>query len=540
MLDINNLPKVAYFCMEYGLQSDFKTYAGGLGILAGDHLKGAKDLNLPLVGIGLKWKQGYTDQFIDKNGQVYDTYHNYSYDFLKDTGIKVTVKIRNIDVVCKVWELDEFGNNPLYLLDTDIPENSDNWITGQLYGWFGEERIAQEIVLGIGGVKALRALNIPIDVYHFNEGHAALAATELIKEKMQSGYSFEQSWNKTRDEVVFTTHTPIVEGNESHDIDKLQYMGAFNGLNRQQMIRIGGEPFNMTIAGLRLSRKANAVAQLHMKTANKMWKTVAGRAEIIGITNGIHKPTWVDERITKAYENNGDLWGTHITVKKELIEFIRERTGTKLSSDKLLIGFSRRAAAYKRSDLIFTSEDIISPLLKSGKVQIVFSGKAHPLDDAGKEIVAKLIRMMRKYPNSVVFLENYDMNIGRMLTRGSDIWLNNPRRPLEASGTSGMKAAMNGVLNCSTLDGWWPEACIDDVNGWQFGDGVGLDDLSETELDKHDTQALYDTLINRVITTYYDDRQKWVEMMKQSIKTTSHEFSVERMLNEYYNKMYIK
>ncbi|WP_281419321.1 alpha-glucan family phosphorylase [Clostridium psychrophilum] len=539
-MDINNLPKVAYFCMEYGLQSDFKTYAGGLGILAGDHLKGAKDLNLPLVGIGLKWKQGYTDQFIDKNGQVYDTYHNYSYDFLKDTGIKVTVKIRNIDVVCKVWELDEFGNNPLYLLDTDIPENSDNWITGQLYGWFGEERIAQEIVLGIGGVKALRALNIPIDVYHFNEGHAALAATELIKEKMQSGYSFEQSWNKTRDEVVFTTHTPIVEGNESHDIDKLQYMGAFNGLNRQQMIRIGGEPFNMTIAGLRLSRKANAVAQLHMKTANKMWKTVAGRAEIIGITNGIHKPTWVDERITKAYENNGDLWGTHITVKKELIEFIRERTGTKLSSDKLLIGFSRRAAAYKRSDLIFTSEDIISPLLKSGKVQIVFSGKAHPLDDAGKEIVAKLIRMMRKYPNSVVFLENYDMNIGRMLTRGSDIWLNNPRRPLEASGTSGMKAAMNGVLNCSTLDGWWPEACIDDVNGWQFGDGVGLDDLSETELDKHDTQALYDTLINRVITTYYDDRQKWVEMMKQSIKTTSHEFSVERMLNEYYNKMYIK
>ncbi len=539
-MDINNLPRVAYFCMEYGLHSDFKAYAGGLGILAGDHLKGAKDLKLPLVGIGLKWKQGYTEQLIDKNGKAYDTYHNYNYDFLQDTGVKVTVKIRNIDVVCKVWKLEEFGNNPIYLLDTDIPENGDTWITGQLYGWFGEERIAQEIVLGIGGVKALRALEIPIDVYHFNEGHAALAATELIKEKMQSGYSFEESWNKTREEVVFTTHTPIVEGNESHTVDKLEYMGAFNGLTREQMIRFGGEPFNMTVAGLRLSRKANAVAHLHMETANKMWKTVAGRSEIIGITNGIHKPTWVDERITEAYENNGDLWGTHITVKKELIEFIKERTGVELDADKLLIGFSRRAAPYKRSDLIFTEEEIISPLLESGKVQIVFSGKAHPLDDTGKEIVAKLVRMMKKYPNSVVFLENYDMNIGRMLTRGSDIWLNNPRRPLEASGTSGMKAAMNGVLNCSILDGWWPEACVDGVNGWQFGDAVGLDDLSPGELDKHDTAALYDTLINRVMTTYYGNREKWVEMMKESIKTTSYEFSVERMLDEYYNKMYIK
>ncbi|WP_258879848.1 alpha-glucan family phosphorylase [Clostridium estertheticum] len=539
-MDTNNLPRVAYFCMEYGLSSDFKTYAGGLGILAGDHLKGAKDLNLPLVGIGLKWKQGYTEQIIDENGEVYDTYHNYHYEFLKDTGVKVTVNIRNIKVVCKVWKLEEFGNNPIYLLDTDIPENGDRWITGQLYGWFGEERIAQEIVLGIGGVKALRALNIPIDVYHFNEGHAVLAATELIKEKMQSGYSFEDSWVKTRDEVVFTTHTPIVEGNESHPIDKLEYMGAFNELTRQQMISLGGEPFNMTVAGLRLSRKANAVAKLHMETANKMWKTVAKRPEIIGITNGIHKPTWVDERMTKAFDNNGDLWGTHITIKKELIEFIKERTGTTLCVDKLLIGFSRRAAPYKRSDLIFTSEEIISPLLKSGKVQIVFSGKAHPLDDIGKEIVAKLIRMMKKYPSSVVFLENYDMNIGRMLTRGSDIWLNNPRRPLEASGTSGMKAAMNGVLNCSILDGWWPEACNDGVNGWQFGDGVGLDDLTEVELDKHDTIGLYDTLINRVMATYYGNRQKWVEMMRESIRTTSYEFSVERMLDEYYNKMYIK
>lgn len=532
----NKLPRVAYFCMEYALESDFKTYAGGLGILAGDYLKGAKDSQLPLVGIGIKWKQGYGDQMIDKNGEPFDAYHNYKYDFLKDTGVKVSVKIRGIDVICKVWLCDAFDNNPIYLLDTDIPENSDSWITGQLYGGFGEERIAQEMVLGIGGVKALRALGIDVDVYHFNEGHADLAAIELIREKMKESMTFEEAWKATRAEVVFTTHTPIIQGNEFHPIEKLEYMGAFNGLSISQMERIGGNPFNMTVAGLRLSRKSNAVAALHAKTANNMWKTVAGRSEIIGITNAIHKKTWVDSRITKAFEENGDLWNAHRLVKKELIEFVKERTGVTLDAEKLLIGFSRRAAPYKRSDLIFRKPEIIDPLLKEGKVQIIFSGKAHPLDDTGKAIVANLVSMMKKYPNSVVFLENYDMKIGSMLTRGSDIWLNNPRRPLEASGTSGMKAAMNGVLNCSILDGWWPEACLDNENGWQFGDGFESSD--EAELDKHDCDALYDTLLNRVIPTYYNNREKWVSMMKRSIETTKDYFSVKRMLEEYYSKLY--
>lgn len=533
-----DLPRVAYFCMEYGLQSDFKTYAGGLGILAGDYLKGAHDMDVPLVGIGIKWKQGYGDQMIDNNGEPFDAYHNNKYDFLKDTGVKVSVKIRNTDVCCKVWLCDNFSNNPIYLLDTDIPENSDTWITGQLYGGFGEERIAQEMVLGIGGVRALRALGIKPEVYHFNEGHADLAALELIREKMASGLSFEDAWKATREEVVFTTHTPIVQGNESHPLDKLEYMGAFNGLSIKDMERIGGNPFNMTVAGLRLSRKSNAVAALHAKTANNMWKAVAGRSEIIGITNAIHKNTWVDGRITKAYEENGDLWQTHMILKKELIEFVKERTGITLDANKLLIGFSRRAAPYKRSDLIFKKPEIIDPLLKSGKVQIVFSGKAHPLDDTGKLIVKNLIDMMKKYPGSVVFLENYDMKIGSMLTRGSDIWLNNPRRPLEASGTSGMKAAMNGVLNCSILDGWWPEACIDGENGWQFGDG--FESENESELDKHDLDALYDTLLNRVIPTYYENREKWISMMKRSIDTTKDAFDVKRMLTEYYEKLYMK
>lgn len=538
-MDTNKLPKVAYFCMEYGLESDFKIYAGGLGILAGDYLKGAKDLNMPLIGIGIKWKQGYTDQVIGEDGKPYDSYHNYYYDFLEDTGVKVTVKIRNEDVVCKVWKVEKFNNNTIYLLDTDIPENKDAWITGQLYGWFGEERIAQEIVLGIGGVKALRALQIPIDVYHFNEGHADLAALELIREKMNTGKSFEEALRLTREEVVFTTHTPILQGNESHPLDRLQYMGAFNGLTRQQMISLGGDPFNMTVAGLRLSRKSNAVAKLHAVTANKMWKDVSKRCEIIPITNAIHMPTWVDGRITKAFEENNELLPVHQVIKKETIEFIKERTGIQLDADKLLIGFSRRAAPYKRSDLIFTNPEIIDPLLNRGKVQIVFSGKAHPLDDTGKAIVANLVAMMKKYQSSVVFLENYDMNIGKMLTRGSDIWLNNPRRPLEASGTSGMKAAMNGVLNCSILDGWWPEACNDGVNGWQFGNGKSVDDFETLEeLDKNDCDALYDTLLNRVIPTYYEDKSKWENMMKESISSSIEFFSTKRMLEQYYNELY--
>ncbi|RCX20671.1 starch phosphorylase [Fontibacillus phaseoli] len=532
------LPTVAYFSMEYGLHSDFKMYAGGLGILAGDYIKGAKDINAPIVAIGIKWKQGYTDQRIDENGKPYDTYHNYVYDFLEDTGVKVTVKVRNTDVVCKVWKTEQFGNSSLYLLDTDIPENGDAWITGQLYGWFGEERIAQEIVLGIGGVKAMRALQIPIDVYHFNEGHAALAATELIREKMCAGKTFEEAWMATREEVVFTTHTPIKEGNETHPLDRLEYMTAYNGLTRDQMERIGGNPFNMTVAGLRLSRISNGVAELHADTSNKMWKEVSGRSEIIGITNAIHTPTWVDERMTAAYEKGGDLWATHMEIKRELIQFIKERSGISLNADNLLIGFSRRAAPYKRSDLIFSQPEIIEPYLESGKVQIVFSGKAHPLDDTGKKIVSNLVSMMKKYPKSVVFLENYDMTIGAQLTRGSDIWLNNPRRPLEASGTSGMKAAMNGVLNCSVLDGWWPEACIDGENGWQIGDGFETTDFEV--LDRHDSDALYDTLLNRVLPTYYENRNKWVQMMSKSIETTREAFATKRMLEEYFNKMYIK
>ncbi|MBX2840394.1 MAG: alpha-glucan family phosphorylase [Flammeovirgaceae bacterium] len=533
----NKKPKVAYFCMEYGLDTSLRTYAGGLGILAGDYLKGAKDHKYPIVGIGIKWKQGYTDQLIDKKGQPYDSYHNYNYDCFEETGVKVSVDIRNIKVVCKVWKVTKFGNAPIYMLDTDIPENSDNWITGQLYGWFGEERIAQEMVLGIGGVRALRKLGIKPEVYHFNEGHALFAGFELIREKMEKGLSLKEAKEATKKQVVFTTHTPVVQGNESHPIDKLMYMGANLNFTAKQLEKLGGSPFNMTVGALRLSKKSNAVAGLHNKTANKMWKDVKNRSEIVGITNCIHLPTWVDPEMIESVENSEKLWNNHQKNKKNLIAFVKERTGITLKEDVLLIGFSRRAVPYKRSNLIFTNKEIIEPLLKENKLQLIFSGKAHPLDDTGKAIVANLVEMSEKYKGAVIFLENYDMTIGAHLTRGSDVWLNNPRRPLEASGTSGMKAAMNGVLNFSILDGWWPEACEHGKNGWQFGDG--FEGKSEKKQDKHDLDALYKTLLDEVIPTYYDNRKKWVKMMKRSIISTKDEFAVNRMLKDYYKKLYL-
>ena len=536
--DKTKLPRVAYFCMEYAMHSDFKIYAGGLGILAGDYLKGAKDHGYPIVGIGIKWKQGYSDQQITKQGKVLDTYPIYKYDFLKDTGVIVSVSIRNRKVKCKVWLDDTHGNVPLYLLDTDVPGNEDSWITGQLYGWFGEERIAQEMVLGLGGVKALRALGINIDVYHFNEGHALFAGFELIREKLKAGNSYEEAFKKTRNEIVFTTHTPVVQGNESHYIDRLLYMGADNeSLSKKQLKQLGGSPFNMTVGALRLSRNSNAVAQLHAVTANKMWGKVKDRSEIVGITNAIHKPTWVDNRMIEVAEKGGDLWNTHLVNKRKLLDFVKERTGVQLKEESLLIGFSRRAVPYKRSDFIFSDRPKIDSLFRSGKLQIIFSGKSHPLDDRGKEIVENIVALTKEYPNSVVFLENYDMTIGSMLVRGSDVWLNNPRRPQEASGTSGMKAAMNGVLNLSILDGWWPEACQHGVNGWQIGDGY--ENKKEEKLDAHDLKAFYKVLLNEVVPCYYSNRTKWIEMMKQSILSTKDQFAVKRMLEEYYEKLYI-
>lgn len=530
-----NKPKVAYFCMEFGLHESFRIYSGGLGILAGDILKAAYDAKDPMVGVGILWRQGYTTQNVDSNDLPYDSYHEYSYDFLKDTGVTVSVKIRGRQVKVKVWKCTAFENAPLYLLDSNLPDNEDWYLTGQLYGWFNEERIAQEMILSIGGVKALRKLGIEPDIYHFNDSHPVFAGIEMIREEMDNnGLNFNEALEKVKQHIVFTTHTPVIAGNEVHEHELLRYMGAYDGLTYGQMLKLGGEPFSMTAAGLRLSKKANAVAQLHAKTAREMWNDVPGGKDILAITNGVHNKTWQDASVYDAYKSGGDLWQAHMKLKRAMIEEIYIRNHVRFDENVLTIGFARRAAPYKRSDLIFTDKEVIGELLKNRKLQIVFSGKAHPNDMTGKKIISNLVKISHEYHDSVVFLQDYDMEIGKMLTRGCDVWLNNPVRPMEASGTSGMKAAMNGVLNFSVLDGWWPEGCRHGVTGWQIGNGYEGKDA-----DKVDSASLYKVLKKEIIPTYYRNHDKWLEMMRNSIEMSTWNFSAARMLQQYYEMMYV-
>lgn len=539
----NNYKKrVAYFCMEYGIDQRLPLYAGGLGILAGDYLKAAYDLDLPIVGIGILWWQDYTKQLIGPDGYPYDTYPVHDYSFLEDTGKRVTVQISGEDVLCRIFKADQFNNKELYLLDTGKPGTKHGWITDKLYSGSNYNRIAQEIVLGIGGIRALRELGIEVDLYHFNEGHAAFAGLELIREKMElENKIFEQALEETREEVIFTTHTPVPAGNEAHDLQLLIEMDANNSLTYKQLKRIGGDPFNMTAACLRMSYLANGVSRLHGETAKKMWGHLDNAAKIISITNGVHRKSWQRKEIAEAYANNNDkeLWSAHLEAKKRLADFVASRTDARLNPENLIIGFARRAAPYKRSELIFRDAEAIDDLLRTGKVQLVFSGKAHPNDHYGKDIVATLVKMDRKYRNNVVFLENYDIEIASYLIPGVDVWLNNPRRPMEASGTSGMKAAMNGVLNLSVLDGWVAEGPTHNVSGWIL-DMVFASLEEKLNEDEKDLQALYKILREEVIPIYYDDRDRWIRMMKASIKMAQEQFSAGRMLRDYYEKMYNK
>lgn len=535
MVRKGKVPTVAYFCMEFGLHPDFPIYSGGLGVLAGDYLKAAADEGYPVVGVGILWRKGYTAQYINDQGYPDDRVPEFNnFSFLKDTGVKVRVTIKGQPVTCKVWMVDHFQNAPLYLLDADLPENQEPWLTHFLYRGSGDDRIAQEIILGVGGVRALRALGIAVDIYHFNEGHAVLAGIELIREKMAAGLSFDQALNATRQQIVFTTHTPVPAGNEAHHHGALVYVGAYNGLAYEQMKRIGGDPFNMTVAGLRLATLTNAVSQLHGETAQAMWHQVTDASSIIAITNGVHQKTWQAPNIARAANDWEHLIEAHQANKQHLLAVIQQRTGQVLNPDALLIGFARRAATYKRGDLILRNRDELIPLLESGRIQLVFSGKAHPQDEGGKNMVAKIVALAKAFPGKVVFLENYDMALGQILTRGCDIWLNNPQRPLEASGTSGMKAGMNGVLNFSTLDGWWVEGCRHGVNGWQFGDGY-----TGPNQDQHDLTALYYVLKNEILPTYEQDKAKWARMMQASIATCTQRFSSRRLINDYYERLYL-
>ncbi|MFW5786939.1 MAG: alpha-glucan family phosphorylase [Halanaerobiales bacterium] len=531
---------IAYFCMEYGLDESLPLYAGGLGVLAGDYLKAAREQNKSIIGIGLRWWQDYTTQHINETGQPYDTFPVHNPDCLQDTETEVYVNIENKKIKCKVWKVSCFNNNPLYLLDCGSPGTENGWICDKLYGGNDRDRIAQEIVLGIGGIKLIRKLKIPIDIYHFNEGHAAFAGFELIREKIEGhNMKFKKALKETRKEIIFTTHTPVPAGNEEHDLDLLIKMSANNGLNRSEMEKLGGNPFNMTAACLHMAGLANGVSELHGKTARKMWKDLTHKPPIIHVTNGIHLPTWQNKNIFKNKNNNNKLWQTHQNAKKRLINYIKTQTNANINLDTLLIGFARRAAPYKRSELIFKDTEQIDNLLREKRIQLVFSGKAHPDDHYGKKIVSTLVAMDRKYKDSVVFLENYNMEVAHYLIQGCDVWLNNPRRPLEASGTSGMKAASNGVLNLSVLDGWVAEGIEHGTTGWIL-DRVHPELNDSLGEDEKDLRALYRILRKQVIPTYYGQKEKWIEMMKYSIEMAVKDFSARRMLTDYFQKMYEK
>ena len=521
-------PVVAYFCMEYGLHESFPIYSGGLGILAGDYIKAAHDLRAPMVAVGLLYERGYCVQRIGADGRPYEEYPGFDTAFLEDTQVRVRVRIRGREVPLRVWVTDRYGHIPLYLLEPIQQE--DRWITHRLYEAGTDTRIAQEMVLGIGGVRALGWLGLQVHTYHFNEGHAVFAGLERIAELMESGLQFPDAWARVRQQTVFTTHTPVKAGNEEHALADLRRMGACLQLSGAEMRAIGGDPFNMTVAGLRLSRAANAVAQLHGETSREMWKDVSNACPIGAITNGVHVPTWQAPSIREAAGDPDKLLKAHLALKAELIAEVQRRQGVTLPPDALLVGFARRAAGYKRSDLILRDEARLANLLEHHHVRVLFAGKAHPDDANGRNIVARLVQGARKHPGQVVFLENYDMALGRLLTRGCDVWLNNPIRPLEASGTSGMKAAMNGVPNVSILDGWWPEACVDGVNGFAVGRGEPGDDV-------RDLHELYDTFEKRVIPAF-TDRKKWARIMAESVRSTQDAFSCDRMLREYFVQLY--
>ena len=532
---MNQNQSVAYFCMEYGLHESLTIFSGGLGVLAGDLLKAAHDTNYGLVGIGILWDEGYTRQRIDPDGKPFDEYPKTPRERMRCLDVRISVTVEDREIELCAYEVSGLGNAPLFLLE---PTNErDRWITRRLYAGGSRERIAAEIVLGVGGVRLLRALNIEVGDYHFNEGHALFAGFELMREELAGGMEFESAMRSVRQRVVFTTHTPVKAGNEVHDLELLLQMGVGLGVfSREDLCRIGGSPFEMTVAALRVSRLANAVAALHGETARQMWQEVQGAAPILSITNGVHMGTWQDNRIREsgAGESNlENLWTIKQELKSELIEEIVNRTGHVLSSSTLLVGFARRAATYKRATLVLRDLKWLEPHLRAGRIQLVFSGKAHPDDLEGKLVLEEIVEIAGRYPGKIVFLEYYDMDLGRKLTRGCDVWLNTPVRPMEASGTSGMKAAANGGLNVSVLDGWWDEGCEDGVNGWQFGDACEGEDA-----DLRDLEGLERVFDEKVIPTFYNERERWISMMGRAISCAQTHFSARRMLQDYRTRMY--
>ena len=603
---------VAYFCAEYGVHNSLPLYSGGLGVLAGDHLKSASDLGLPLVAVGLLYHYGYFRQRLNLVGWQEEFYGEtdpaqlplHSAKAEDGTPLFVEVLIRERTVRAQVWRAD-IGRVPLYLLDTNIAANeeTDRWVTGHLYGGDRETRLVQEMLLGIGGVRLLRKLGIAPQVFHLNEGHSAFLTLELARELIQSeGLSFAKAAALVRQRCVFTTHTPVAAGNDEFEIDLLtrSFGASFEkelGLSHEEFVALGRtdpqnarEAYGLTPLAIRMCRSTNGVSRKHGEVSRVLWQKLwpqeaVAQVPITHVTNGVHVPTWVAPLLRSLYEKHlgGDwqarlhdraawaqavrqipdeeLWAAHLLLKDRLVAFIRQRSflarinrgesaesteaaRNMFESGALTIGFARRVAGYKRWNLLLKDPERLRRIINNADrpVQFVFAGKAHPQDQEAKLI----LQGVAQWESSVgvgdrsVFLQNYDHEIARQLVQSVDVWLNVPRRPLEASGTSGEKVAMNGGLNLSVLDGWWLEG-YDGTNGFAVGNDVAA--VETVDIDASDAESLYQVLEQQVVPLYYDRDsdalpRKWIALMKNSIATLVPQFNSDRMVEEYARRIY--
>lgn len=602
--------KVAYFSAEFALHQSLPLYAGGLGVLAGDTCKEASDLGVPLVGIGFMYPQGYFHQHVSADGWQQEAYERLDWlDAPIEPAMRadgspcvVAVALGDRTVLAAVWVV-RAGRVKLLLLDTDLPENApwDRELSARLYGGNQETRIQQEIVLGLGGVRALRALDIEPTVWHLNEGHAAFVVLQRVREALEQNLPFEQAVAEVRRTTVFTTHTPVPAGHDAFPFHLVEtYLaGAWGSLGqlRNQFLALGaydngdgnGQMFNMTALALRSAGAVNAVSQLHRDVTRQMWTPIwpdvkPGEEPVRDITNGVHVPTWVASELSKLFEAHiapdwrqrhddeqmwdameaipdEELWAVRQALRNYLFAFIRERArnrwieervgpgqivtaGTLLNPDALTIGFARRFAAYKRPELLFHDPDRLARILSAARqpVQIVYAGKSHPADDSGKHHLQRIYKraMDQGFGGRIAFIDDYDLHVAHFMVQGCDVWLNTPRKPLEASGTSGMKAAVNGVPHLSIGDGWWAEG-YNGANGWLI-DGK-CESLDPTEVDAADADALYRLLETEVVPTFYDRDvhglpRAWLRLVRESIRTVIPRFSARRMVKQYVESMY--
>lgn len=593
-----------YFSTEFGFHESLRTYSGGLGILSGDHCKSASNLGLPFIGIGPLYKNGYFEQEVEPDGRQQHFYPSYDFSrlpilpVLGDDGrhLTVTVPFPDRKIYVRVW-LAQVGRVPVLLLDTDNTKNepADRPITGQLYVSGREMRICQEIVIGMGGVRVLQALGVQPSCWHMNEGHCAFLGFERIRQYVKAGMSFADACKTVANSSLFTTHTPVPAGNEAFDLDLIRkYFKSFAeeiGITMDELIALGGgqQPFSLTVLALHLSTYCNGVSQLHGKVSNEMWRQVlksTKKEPIKAITNGVHTQTWLgyqmsdllDKYLTPAWRDNlmdelfwkrgvanipdRELWEVHNLQKENLIRFARGRVRTQLARhgaspdelreleqllnpDTLTIGFARRFATYKRADLLFRDFDRLRSILKNPDrpVQIVFAGKAHPADKPGQELIRRIFEVSRysDLKGQIVFLENYNMRVARMFVQGVEVWLNNPRRPHEASGTSGMKGPINGGINFSIPDGWWCEVQNPEA-GWTIGNGQESDNLDQQ--DHEDSESLYKILEEQIAPLFYKRDadglpREWIKMMKASMATVVPRFSTARMVRDYTTEAYL-